>query len=330
VKENLWSRAKRYLAPLKFAVTVALIIYLVTLLEPARMIEAWKDFRTGWFLLAVVAVIPNVGAQLGRWRVGVRRAHNTASMGDTLRSLMAGFAMGAVTPGRLGEMAQVMFLPPHGGRKRALGVLAVLRVYMFAAALTLGLVMWALKPELMGIDPRLGRTAAIGGLCLMVLVAIAGELLSRESLHRRISGMLSRFSHAQETLSGVLVLRPTDRLQFAAWSWLCSAIYLTQLVWLMRAFGGSVVWFDGFAAGAMTIAVVALLPIALGNIGVREIAAIEIWQHLGISAPVAVNATLTMFMINVVLPGVIGMIWNARHQYDDLQNTVVKREDGEQ
>jgi len=83
-------------------------------------------------------------------------------------------------------------------------------------------------------------------------------------------------------------------------------------VWLMRAFGADVGWAEGLAAGAITFAIVAVLPIAVGNIGVREGAAAYIWQHLGIEPAVSVNAAFMLFVINVVMPGIIGLIWNAR------------------
>ncbi len=305
---SLLAFLRKWQTPIKAGVTAVLLVALFTSIDPAQILSTWKHIEPAWFLLALAAVVPNLFAQFGRWWVGLRRAHTTAGRRDTLRSLMIGIAMGAVTPGRVGEMGLVMFLP-SGGRRKALGVMAVLRAYIFVASISLGLAMWSLMPGLAGIDVRTGRAVALAALVAVVVLVAVGEYLIRISRHPRLERV---WSELRDMIVGVHALRPVDRALFVVWSWLCSAVYLTQQVWLMRAFGGDVGWLEGLAAGAITFAIVAVVPIAVGNIGVREGAAAYVWQHLGIEPAVAVNAAFMLFFINVLLPGLFGLIWNAK------------------
>jgi len=299
---------RKWQTPIKAGITAVLLVVLFTSVDPRQIISAWHHVEPMWFLLAVLAVFPNLAAQFGRWWVGLRRAYTRARRRDTLRSLMIGIAMGAVTPGRVGEMGLVMFLP-SGGRRKALGIMAVLRAYIFVASIVLGLVMWSLMPELAGLDPNTGETVAVVSLILVAAFVALGEYVIRISRHPWLERV---WSELRDMMVGVHALQVGDRVLFVVWSWLCSIVYLTQQVWLMRAFGAEVGWWEGLAAGAITFAIVAVMPIAVGNIGVREGAAAYVWQHLGIEPAVAINAAFMLFAINVILPGIAGLVWNAR------------------
>ena len=307
-------RWKRRLAPLltiaKVGVTVALLALLFTQVDPVRALALWRNIDLGWAALAAALVLPNVYVQYRRWRVGLLRVYPDLLSPDAVRSLLLGLAMGAVTPGRFGELGQVVVLPP-GGRRRALGVMGVMRIYAFLATMSLGVVMWAWIPNLVRMAEGPGRATALGVFGAVIVFAVVVERLFRTADHPVLQRLIERIPSAPPVFLGVQALRPTDRLAFYTWSLGLSMVYLSQLVFLMRAFGADVGWAPGMAAGAITIGVVALLPITFGSLGVRESAAVIIWHQLGVASPTALSAAFALYLVNVVLPGALGVVWNA-------------------
>ena len=304
------ARLKPWTGVIRGLIAVVVLVLLFSRVDPRRVVGVWAGIRVEWVVLALGLLVPNLFCQYRRWRAGLVRVHPAVSAKETVRVLLIGMAMGAVTPGRMGELGQVVFLP-SGGRRRALGVMAVMRAYGFLTAVLLGFLMWAIMPGLLGVAPTLGRMVALALCGGVILVASLGEYVFRQTKGRLPDRIMKHLADVEDVFVGIRALTPSDRARFVAWSLLLSLVYLTQLVMLMRAFGGEVAWFPGVAAGAVTTGIVALLPIAVGNIGVRESAAILIWQHVGIAAPVAFNGACTLFLLNVILPGTVGLIWTA-------------------
>jgi len=303
-------RLKPWATRLKVGVSLAILVLLLSQINAVRVVALWREVRLAWALGAVLLVAPNLFCQFQRWYVGLRRASSSVSAHLTFRTLLIGLAIGALTPGRVGELGQVVYLP-QGSRRRALGVMGVVKVYSLVSTIALGAVMLVLMPTITGLAPVVGRVIAVIFLAALVLVVGFMEYLFRSTDHPRIRRLIDRIPGAPPVLLGVQALKPVDRVRFFLWSIGLSLVYLTQLVWLMRAFGGSVTWFDGLGAGAVTMGIVALLPIAFGNVGVRETAAVVIWHSLGITSPVAFNAAFTLFLMNVVAPGLAGLLWDA-------------------
>lgn len=301
---------RRWPVAVKALVTITILVLLFRRVDPRTVIGAWADIRVGWALAALALVVPNLACQYERVRVGLARTHPGAGLVEVLRVLMVGIAMGAVTPGRVGELAGVMILP-KGGRRRALGVLTVMRVYGFLATVGLAAVMLGFMPELVGLPSRAARVFACGLAGAIVLLVAVGEVVFRRARIPGTGWLTKRLGNAEDVLAGMKALSSSDRARFGGWSLLLLLVFLSQFVYLMRAFGGDVAWIQGITAGAISTGIVALLPISVGNIGVRESAAILVWQHLGVPAPVAFNAAFALFLVNVVLPGLVGLAWNA-------------------
>jgi len=52
-----------------------------------------------------------------------------------------------------------------------------------------------------------------------------------------------------------------------------------------------------------------LVPLTIGSLGIREIAAIYLLSQFGIPAGVAVSVSLLLFLFDTVIPGVLGSLW---------------------
>jgi len=309
--QDIWKqRLSPWLTVAKIGVTVGLVVLLLSRVNPMRILQLWRHVDLSFAAIAFALIVPNMYFQYRRWKVGLLRVYPEIASSEAVRSILFGLAMGAVTPGRIGELGQVVILP-SGGRRRALGVMGVMRIAAFFATITLGLAMWAWMPHLVRMETGSGRATALALLFSAVVAAVIAEWIFHSSDHPVLQRWIDRVPMIPPVFLGVQALRPVDRGKFFMWSIGMSVIYLSQLVYLMRAFGAEVAWLDGIAAGAITIGVVALLPITFGSLGVRETAAVIIWHQLGVPDAVAVSAAFALFLMNVLLPGGIGLIWNA-------------------
>jgi len=166
------------------------------------------------------------------------------------------------------------------------------------------------NPALLRTDSR--TAVCYGSAVLLVLAALTGvaEWYFRREEHFATGRLIRKIRGAEGVFAGVKTLSGKDRVRFCGWSLALSFVYLTQLTFLMRAFGAAVPLWDGLLAGAVTTGIVALLPVAVGNVGVRETAAVVVWKQVGTNAAAAFNGAFLLFLINVVLPGLAGIVWN--------------------
>jgi uncharacterized membrane protein YbhN (UPF0104 family) len=71
---------------------------------------------------------------------------------------------------------------------------------------------------------------------------------------------------------------------------------------------------QSLAGAAATFFVKSALPITIGDLGVREGVAIYIFSRLGVAPTFAFNASVVLFIINLVLPSLVGLhlIWRRK------------------
>ena len=80
-----------------------------------------------------------------------------------------------------------------------------------------------------------------------------------------------------------------------------------QFVVLLAALGSPVPVLAGMFTGVLTFFLKGNIPIAIGNLGVGEWTAVICLSGLGVNAETAVAASLLLFVINVFIPGLIGL-----------------------
>ena len=83
-------------------------------------------------------------------------------------------------------------------------------------------------------------------------------------------------------------------------------LFFVQMFCLLRATGPLSV--DAVIAIPIMFALKTLLPISLMDLGVREGAAIAVLGFVGVGAAPAVQASLMLFGLNVLAPGLAGLL----------------------
>ena len=266
-----------------------LVAALAAYLQPSRLLAILGQLDPGAVRLAALLGALGVLLQWVKWQ-GLLSSHD-ARIGwrQGLHSLLVGFALGLLSPGRLGELARGVFL---GGERAALVGLALLdRLTSVAVTLSAAWVaLWILSPR-----AGLGASLALFGL-------VAGLGLGR-GLLRRAVGRWRFLGSVRATLKQT---PPALWVRTLAVSALFNAVFFAQFYLLMGHWDtapAEAVWGIPLVFGLK-----AMLPLTFLDLGVREGAAVLVFSRLHMDPGLAFNAALMLFFINVVLPGLVGMV----------------------
>ena len=93
------------------------------------------------------------------------------------------------------------------------------------------------------------------------------------------------------------------------------AIYL-QMFLLLNAFS-PVDADDAFLGFAAMMFVKSLVPLSLGDLGIREAGSVYFYAIRGIPHASALNASLLLFVINILLPSLLGLMFMPRRRSND-------------
>ncbi len=261
---------------------LAAVIGLTTSPRELLRTVAGLDLR---FAGAALALLPvGLSLQWWKWRVLLRTAAPEVSSAAALRSLLAGFGLGLLTPGRLGELGRGLVLP---GRRMAATQLALVDRLLSAGVTLLAGAMAAAA-----VIPEVRGAWILGGGASVAGIAGGGWLLLRRMRPRRLE--VVRALPARDWAAGI-----TGSVMF-------NLVFFLQFHLLLLAAGplpSSVIW-----SVPAVFALKTLLPISFLDLGVRESAAVAVLGLAGVQPAVAVQASLLLCAVNVVVPGLAGLI----------------------
>lgn len=269
--------------------------------------------RIGWSSVGVMLGLSalNFALRALRWQAYVGHLGYQLPWGRNLRIYLAGFVL-TVTPGKLGELMRGTLLKPHGVPYAASNALFLAeRVSDLLAVLLLCALVFR------------GHPAALPLLAL-ALVAVLG--LAWGAHHEPLLGWLgrrgaaghSRWAHAAAHVAGLMrefrrcfewrILWPGLLLGFLAWGAQGLAFW-----WGTAALGGQIDWASAcFIYGFALIAgVLSFLP---GGLGGAEAAMIGLLVWQGVTADIAVAATLLMQLTALWFAVAVGAVaaWRLR------------------
>jgi len=277
----------RLLSGLQLALASLLLVGLGIYLQPAALWAALRRLDWGLVLSAALLGLAGVLVQWVKWQRLLCFHRPGTTWGEALQSLLVGFALGLVSPGRLGELGRGVFL---GGNRLALVSLAGLdRMSSAGVTLAVGwIVLWIVYPP-----------GGMGVSCALLAGGAAAVFAGRRLRPEWAPGFLRGIGGVFKDTPGRLWLRTMG------WSILFNLIFFYQFYLLVRSAGdGSlkIVW-----GIPLIFSLKAVLPLSFLDLGVREGAAVLVFSRLGLDPAPAFNGALILFIFNVLLPGIAGL-----------------------
>ncbi len=273
----------------------------------------WPSFAAGLFL-----TLPNVLVQHYKWRYLVRIIERTARDRDVFASLMCGFSMGLVTPGRLGEIGRGLFIA-GASKGRLTGMAIIDKVLSQWSMAFLGLTGLLFLAAAAGSELGRFRWAFLGlsaVFSLSTLVALLRADAVRSSI-RGLKRLLPRIPYRNKVFAVVDAseeFRRRHLLTSVLYAFAFQFIILAQFYCFINAFDalGPLDTLVGISAAMF---VKSMLPVALMDLGVREGVVLYFLGQMGVAPAPAFNASIMIFLSNVLVPGAVGVYYVIRYYF---------------
>jgi len=286
---------------LKLAITVIVLTVAARYIQPEKIFSTILSVHPVFLMCAAILLVPNLFLQQIKWLLLLRRIDDNASSIAAWHSLLAGYPLGLATPGRWGELGRAIFLPDYP-RTTVAALAAIDKLMNFVAIILLGVIGVATFLH----DGFLPTFSIHPVIIVAIVVVFAGGLF----LSKRISKkFLNRDGAHEQSSSWIGVLRKFDaRFLFILFmlSLFFVMTFCAQLLILVEGLQ-TVDVPRGFAAASATFLTQSLLPLSIGDLGVRESAAAFFFSKIGVASHAAFGAALLLFVINMLLPSVAGL-----------------------
>ncbi|PAP77546.1 lysylphosphatidylglycerol synthase transmembrane domain-containing protein [Rubrivirga marina] len=298
-------RAPRWLFALKGVLAVVAVVALVHLADPAEVATAVSHADPRWALLALALVPVNIGLEAYRWGRLVRRIAPQVRYRDAVRAVVGSYPLGLLTPGRVGDyVGRAVYL-----REIPAGTSAALtfgeRMATLAACLVAGLA--ALGPYLQTVadpSPLWPAVLAIGLMGTGGLLA----LILFPALAQTVVTTLLPFAPVRRAVGAFGQIPGDEAVLLLALSGIRYVVFSAQFVCLVHAVAPAAP-VGGLMMGVALVffAKSAIPQVTLGDLGVREGAAVFFLGAYGVAPAAALDASLALFGLNLLLPALVGV-----------------------
>lgn len=222
---------------------------------------------------------------------------STASTG-----VLAGVALGFVTPHAVGDYFAKVFSLTHHNRKRALGLILISRMMQMFPTAIFGIISFYIfsRRSLFQYDIPLTFSypvlSILGGLVAALLLMV---FLNRN--HPRIQDNIHPFKSVGIEFLGIL----------AGLSIIRYVIFSVQFLLLLSVLGLKISLLMQFMGVAFMFLAKSILPTFnfLSDLGIREFSVALFFESMGVEVAPIIAAGLILWLINIALPALIGLFF---------------------
>ena len=293
-------KAKWFLPIIGSAVLVTLLCHR---LDFQRITNFQHQANWSILLIASILTLPFVWIKALKWHHLLQTSESQVSYTVALRSFLIGMGAALLTPGRVGELARVVCFP-----RRRLEVFTLGVVDKFIDMSTL---LGVFLLSLVLLSPWMGLVGIFGLGCLWVLVYTGISFTKNAKWILQRPWLVERIRLLRQLPRRLIALN-------ACFACICLGLMSLQFYLLLSSLE-PVGWQVGFTLPAILV-ITGSLPISIMGLGLREGTAALILSRYGVSMESAVAAAFSLFVVNALLPGLVGVA---------LSPTLVKAYEGQ-
>jgi len=279
--------------------------------DRASLQSIWEHFAASGWPYAVVGMVlvgANLGLEAEKWRVLIRPMYPQLGRWTAQKAVLAGMAAGFFTPNRIGDYAGRILFLPVGHRIEAAVATFADRICQLGVTLVAGI---AVLAWFMGTnaDPLFGK-ATDQALLVAGSLSLGAFFLFLFFPHRAAHWLRnSSRTWLQQIREGLLQLQVGRLLRVFFLATLRYAVFTTQYILLILAFEPELS-VPLMATGCVLVFLAkSVLPLpGVLELGVRESIAVTVFGVLGAPEGSIVHATFAIYLINIVLPTLLGVV----------------------
>ena len=257
----------------RVTVSVAVAVILLALIPLDAVWAALRQVRP-WVWAASLGVF-FAGHYLNALKLRLLIGPSSASVAACVQAQFAGLAANLGLPGLAGgDVVRAAYLAPTAGTRRVV-VAGVADRLLDTLVLV---IVVAVALPVAGVPPAIGDVVWRGGwwlvgmaLAVLVTAAVAVTVLRRIGLARHVDQIRSELKSRSSAMAGVVAI-----------TLLVQPAFVLTNVWLAREVGVAVstaAWFVAWPVSKL----IAVLPVSLGGIGVREAALVSLLAPYGVA-----------------------------------------------
>ena len=296
----------RFWSILRIVATVAMLAVLLTRVKASQIVPHWDPDALGWIGLAIAVTLVGVVFAAVRWQRVLVALDLRSRVSRLLPTYLAGLFISNFLPTTIaGDALRVSRVASDTGEApRSFASVVLERLTGWAVLPVLSLAALAINPSLLHLPGGTGSARAVVVLCLVTLGALMAILFVAG--HPKLGGRLNsqagwkRFTGAIHVGIDQFRHRPRVAVQALAAGLAYQLAVILAAFAAGRALGLPVGW-TAFMAYMPVVAIVQVLPLTIGGLGLREGALAVLLAPLGVSQSHAIALGLLVYGINLTV-----------------------------
>lgn len=290
---------------IKAMVAVGILLFILNTVNPIKIYFAFKKANILMILIACALSMLNIYLQYLKWKLVCNSLLKENDKKKIIRSLFYGFSGGVFTPARIGE---------YFGRAASFAEQPLLQVTSAAVIDKLFTLTVILIIGSVSFLFYLNLSSGLIGLLILSIILIylikktgsnafdKNILLTKLLKFKKISTLYKRLSFIQN-------INYKFRVNMVFLSALFYACFIFQFAILASAFTNHYHFLNYIWAGNLVMFTKSIIPaISFGELGIREGASVYFMKQVGETAAAGFNTSIFLFLINVLLPALVGLI----------------------
>lgn len=282
---------------LKIFFAVLLLALIINNVDIRQFLFGIKLQDKNFLLFAFFSIPVFIFIRFLKWKTILQIHTEGLSFFQIIRSLLAGMAIGMMTPGKVGELSRAFFVPTDN-KERVVGMVLLDRYFDLVTLVFLSSfgvthywgVFWGIMAVVVGIS---------GLFVLIWLKHITKKDINSKKFHFVASRMLDMIKVVAAVDFSLFMRLSAFSLGIISISILTSYFLLLSFISIPFKIALNV-----FPLVILTNTV----PLTFGNLGVREGATILLLTHYGVNEEISLNISLSLFALHTVIPSLIGIV----------------------
>ena len=301
---------------LKILITVGVFYYIS---ENIRFSEVFLQFKNSNHLLLFLVIIlgfVNITFQYFKWKLSVKYLLNNSEPKKILFSLLQGFSAAIFTPARLGEyVGRAIQFTDKSFFQVVLATLidklfSILVVILLGSISTIIFIHTFYEAYIL---ITISLIIVLSIFYYLIFLLLFNNNFWENMFFEKISKSvrLNKYFKKFEILKNLDNNFKIKMLILSLVFYLC---ILIQYAFLVVAFSNNYNLLEYLWVGNLIMFTKTIVPAyTFGELGIRESASIYFIQKIGENATVGFNASIFLFLINIVFPALLGLILNLRN-----------------
>ncbi len=279
-----------------FLLTIIVVTGLIVFINPSKLFNELTIVNWFWFILAFCLAPVYIFLRFYKWVLLEKQVVASSKLKEIIPKYLWGMALGLITPGKIGELWKVRSkkISINGAGlfflEKIIEIICLFSLCLISILFLDFIKWWVIVIFMFGTIPVIicWRKIAIKFLYLIHRIISYPSLELLESISWAILNIKVR---------GTLLL-----------SYFVSILFIFQAYFILLSYG--------IAANLNIlllfplIFLANLIPITIGNYGLRELFSVLILSQQNISESKAVACVAIVTFFNIVVPGIIGWLWH--------------------